>query len=136
MKKLLTSILLTCISSFAYSQIDSVIIKSIYFGPGSNYVDERQTLELFRLIDGIENLQSFQISITSHTDNIGGAEYNQWLSNMRSEAVIQKLLLKGIPMDQIHIKDFGQHNPLYNNANWQGRMKNRRVDIIFSPMIF
>ena len=136
MKKLLFSAFLLCFSLFAFCQADSVIIKSIYFGGGSYYVDEEQTLELFRLIDGIEKLGSFQISITSHTDNIGGVEYNQWLSNMRSEAVIQKLLLKGIPTDQIHTKDFGQHNPLYSNGNWMGRMKNRRVDIIFSPMLF
>ena len=136
MKKLLVSAFLVCFSLFAFCQGDSVIIKSIYFGGGSYYIDEEQTLELFKLIDGIENLETFQISITSHTDNIGGVEYNQWLSNMRSEAVIQKLLLKGVPSDQIHTKDFGQHNPLYSNNSWMGRMKNRRVDIIFSPMLF
>ena len=136
MKKLLISAFLVCFSLFAFCQVDSVIIKSIYFGGGSYYIDEEQTIELFKLIDGIENLETFQISITSHTDNIGGVEYNQWLSNMRSEAVIQKLLLKGIPSDQIHTKDFGQHNPLYNNNSWMGRVKNRRVDIIFSPMLF
>lgn len=136
MKKLFASSLLVCFSLLAFCQVDSVIIKSIYFGGGSYYIDEEQTIELFNLIDNIQNFESFQISITSHTDNIGGAAYNQWLSNMRSEAVIQKLLLKGIPTDQIHTKDFGQHNPLYSNESWMGRIKNRRVDIIFSPMLF
>ena len=134
--RLLTSAFFMVLSQVGFCQTDSVIIKSIYFGGGSYYVDEQQTLELFELINGIENLQVFQISITSHTDNIGGIEYNQWLSRMRSEAVIQKLILKGIPADQIHTKDFGQHNPLYSNRNWMGRLKNRRVDIIFSPMLF
>ena len=134
--RLLTGALFMVFSQVGFCQTDSVIIKSIYFGGGSYYVDEEQTLELFELINGIDDLQMFQISITSHTDNIGGVEYNQWLSGMRSEAVIQKLILKGIPADQIHTKDFGQHNPLYNNRNWMGRLKNRRVDIIFSPMLF
>ena len=136
MMRLLTSALFMVFSQVGFCQTDSVIIKSIYFGGGSYYVDEEQTLELFELINGIDDLQMFQISITSHTDNIGGVEYNQWLSGMRSEAVIQKLILKGIPADQIHTKDFGQHNPLYSNRNWMGRLKNRRVDIIFSPMLF
>ena len=136
MKILLISICFTFSPLFAICQVDSVVIRSIYFGGGSYYIDEEQTIDLFQLIDNIENLEMFQISITSHTDNIGGVEYNQWLSNMRSEAVIQKLLLKGISSDQIHTKDFGQHNPLYNNDHWMGRLKNRRVDIIFSPMLF
>ena len=136
MKRLFISLCLVCFSFLVFGQADSVVIRSIYFGPGSYHVDEEQTIELFQLIDNIGNLEMFQISITSHTDNIGGVAYNQWLSNMRSEAVIQKLLLKGIPTDQIHKKDFGQHNPLYSNSNWKGRMKNRRVDIIFSPMLF
>lgn len=127
--------LLLLLSPFANAQADTVIIKSIYFGGGSYYVDEYQTEELYQLIDMIENLDAYQISITSHTDNIGGVEFNQWLSRMRSEAVIQKLVLKNIPYDHIQIKDWGQENPLYDNNSWRGRRKNRRVDIIFSPMI-
>ncbi len=135
MKKYYFLILVIIASVNCYGQADSVIIKSIYFGGGSYYVDEPQTVELFDLIDGIGNLETYQISITSHTDNIGGAAYNQWLSRMRSEAVLQKLLLRSVPIEQIHFKDFGQENPLYDNNSWRGRMGNRRVDIIFSPMI-
>ncbi len=135
MKKIYFFILFILIVSICRGQADTVIIKSIYFGGGSYYVDEAQTMELYELINKIENIESFQISITSHTDNIGGAAYNQWLSRMRSEAVMQKLLLHNVPLEQIHFKDFGQDNPLYDNNSWRGRMGNRRVDIIFSPMI-
>lgn len=135
MRKLPLLLILVMFATPGYAQTDTVVIKSIYFGGGSYYVDEAQKLELFELIDSFENLESFQISITSHTDNIGGAEYNQWLSKMRSEAVIQKLLLRSVLFDQINSQDFGQHNPLYSNKSWRGRINNRRVDIIFSPML-
>lgn len=115
---------------------DTVIIKSIYFGGGSYDIDSEQILELYQLIESIPNLDDYQISITSHTDNIGGQRYNAWLSEMRSEAVIELLIFKKIPPDKIFKKDFGQNNPLYDNNTLNGRMLNRRVDIIFSPLLF
>ncbi|MGB3467694.1 MAG: OmpA family protein [Cyclobacteriaceae bacterium] len=109
------------------------IIKSIYFGGGSNYVDEVQVSELYQLIDSIPNIDTFTITIHSHTDNIGGKEYNEWLSQKRSQMVISKLLEKGLLKDLIKQRDFGQLNPVYDNSTFIGRMKNRRVDIVFWP---
>lgn len=112
------------------------ILQSIYFGGGSYYVDEFQINELNHLIDSIPNIKDYTITIHSHTDNIGGAAYNEWLSQMRSESVIQELLLSEFSMSQIEIKDFGQFNPVFDNGTWEGRLKNRRVDIIFWPVVF
>ena len=111
-------------------------IKSIYFGGGSFYVDEFQSIELSKFIS--EHLKSGQYSITihSHTDNIGGAEYNQWLSEMRGQSVIDKLIENLIDAETIQVKDFGQYNPVYDNSTWEGRYKNRRVDILLWPVVF
>jgi outer membrane protein OmpA-like peptidoglycan-associated protein len=110
-------------------------LKSIYFGGGSYDIDNEQITELFQLIDSIPNIERYQISITSHTDNIGGKAYNEWLSGKRSEVVLDYLLLKKLKRENIFIKDFGQENPWYNNNTHQGRIRNRRVDIVFSPLI-
>jgi outer membrane protein OmpA-like peptidoglycan-associated protein len=110
-------------------------LKSIYFGGGSYDIDNEQINELFQLIDSIPNIERYQISITSHTDNIGGKAYNEWLSGKRSEVVLDYLLLKKLKRENIFIKDFGQENPWYNNNTHQGRIRNRRVDIVFSPLI-
>ena len=66
-------------------------IKSIYFGGGSYYVDEYQSVELSEFIS--EELKSghYTITIHSHTDDIGGASYNEWLSEMRSQSIIKEL---------------------------------------------
>ena len=63
-------------------------IKSIFFGGGNYYIDERQKQELNDILDGIDGLEQYQIIVTSHTDTIGSLEYNQWLSNMRSMSTI------------------------------------------------
>ncbi len=110
-------------------------IFSIYFGGGSYYIDPEQEQELYQWLDGIPHLDDQLISIHGHTDNIGSVEYNQMLSRYRCEAALMKLLKKGIPEEQITIEDFGEHNPIYDNATWEGKLKNRRVDVIIKPLI-
>lgn len=111
------------------------ILKSIYFRGGSHYVDDFQFNELKHLLDSIPGLKDYSITVHSHTDNIGGAAYNEWLSQMRSESAIDKLLLLDFQLNQIEIKDFGQFNPVFDNSTWEGRYRNRRVDIIFWPVV-
>ena len=119
----------------AQKQPQAYILKSFYFEGGSYYVDEEQFFELKHLVDSIPELKDYTITIHSHTDNIGGAAYNEWLSEMRSQAAIEKLLNLDFKSNQIEIRDFGQFNPVYDNTNWEGRYRNRRVDIIFWPVV-
>ena len=113
------------------------IRKSIYFGGGSYYVDEFQISQLYDWLDSIPNLlDKYDIQLISHTDPIGGKEYNEWLSKMRSEAVQNILIQKEIPDRKISIKDWGLDNPVYSNNSYQGMQMNRRVDVILYPILF
>ncbi|MEM7549627.1 MAG: OmpA family protein [Bacteroidota bacterium] len=115
---------------------DEQLIRSIYFGGGSWSIDEYQLNELYEFVDSIPDLDQYEIIIHSHTDNIGGKEYNQWLSKMRSTSVYDRLIMHEVPSEMMHIKDLGQFNPSYNNNSFMGRLRNRRVDIIFQPIVF
>lgn len=127
---------LTCVSVNAQIK-DGSITKSIFFGGGSYYIDEDQTKDLGRWLDSIPNLlEKFQIQIISHTDNIGGLRYNQWLSQMRSQMVHGVLIQKDIPEKLIHIRDWGLENPVYSNDTYQGLRMNRRVDVVLHPVVF
>lgn len=110
-------------------------IFSIYFGGGSYYIDPLQTEALYDWLEGIPGLEEHEISIHGHTDDIGGREYNQMLSEYRSRTALQRLLDKGLPREQIFLRDFGELNPLFDNNTWEGRRKNRRVDIIVRPLV-
>jgi outer membrane protein OmpA-like peptidoglycan-associated protein len=113
------------------------IRKSIFFGGGSYYIDEAQISELYHWLDSIPQLlEKYNIQLISHTDPIGGKEYNEWLSEMRSMAVQGILLQKPIPEHKISIKDWGLDNPVYSNNSYEGMMMNRRVDVILYPIIF
>lgn len=118
----------------AYSQEQGHTIKSVFFGGGSYMIDDEQRLSVKEFIEKIPNVEHYSITVHSHTDNIGGAEYNEWLSQQRSNAAVYLLEALGIERELVEIQDFGQFNPIYNNDTWLGRMKNRRVDIIFWPI--
>jgi len=110
-------------------------IKSIFFGGGSYYIDETQAQELFDWLDSFENINEYEISIQSHTDNIGSMEYNKWLSRMRGQSTLQLLHQKGIPPEVISNEDFGENSPVYDNATWEGKLRNRRVDVILKRIL-
>jgi outer membrane protein OmpA-like peptidoglycan-associated protein len=116
---------------------DNEIRRSIYFGGGSYSIDETQIDELYHWLDSIPNLlEKYSIQLTSHTDPIGGKEYNEWLSKMRSEAVFQILLDRKIPEHKISVRDWAFDNAVYNNDSWSGMQMNRRVDVILYPVVF
>jgi outer membrane protein OmpA-like peptidoglycan-associated protein len=128
--------LVICLPISSFAQQDE-IRKSIYFDGGSWYIDDDQITELSNWIDSIPNLlDKYQIQLISHTDPVGGKEYNEWLSQMRSSAVFQLLLDQNIPERIISVKDWGLDNPVYENESWRGRIMNRRVDVIIHPIVF
>ncbi|GJM31775.1 MAG: hypothetical protein DHS20C18_07760 [Saprospiraceae bacterium] len=108
-------------------------IFSIYFGGGSYYIDAEQEAEFYQWLESIPNFKQHQISVHSHTDDIGSQVYNEQLSQLRSEAARRRLLKKGVSSERISIEDFGELNPVYDNNTWEGKLKNRRVDIIIKP---
>lgn len=110
------------------------MIKSIYFGGGSYYIDPFQEEGLEKFINSFPNIQNYTITIHSYTDNIGSDEFNQMLSEMRSYMAIQNLVKFKVPRGIITIHDFGEFNPIYDNSTLEGRLKNRRVDIILWPI--
>jgi len=129
------SLLFYALPAVSQEEGPAYYIKSVFFGGGSYYIDEQQVRELYDFIDEIPGIENMEILIQSHTDNIGGLEYNQWLSQMRSEAAFQKLLEKGIQSEMMLIEDFGEQNPYFDNQTWEGKLRNRRVDVIIRPLV-
>ena len=136
MKQLAAFFVLLSCAFCSYAQQDE-IRKSIFFGGGSYDIDGDQAIRLYDWLDSIPNLlDKYDIHLISHTDPIGGREYNEWLSKMRSEAVQLLLQQHAIPEHKITIKDWGLDNPVYSNTTYRGMEMNRRVDVILYPIIF
>ena len=130
------SLLIFTLAASAQQQEDE-IRKSIFFGGGSYYITQEQVAELNHWLDSIPQLlEKYEIHLISHTHPIGGKEYNEWLSKMRSGAVQGILLQRLIPEHKITIKDWGLDNAVYRNDSYEGMRMNRRVDVILYPIVF
>lgn len=69
--------------------------------------------------------------IEGHTDNVGDDAANQKLSEERAEAV-KDYLVKNcqVAAERLGTVGFGSSKPIADNANEEGRAKNRRVELV------
>src|SRR5437660_2648311 len=70
------------------------------------------------------------VQVEGHTDNVGGVEYNQQLSEKRAAAVREFLVQQGVKSTDIESRGFGMDQPVATNATATGRQLNRRVDLV------
>jgi outer membrane protein OmpA-like peptidoglycan-associated protein len=72
------------------------------------------------------------IEVDGHTDNVGGEEYNQKLSDQRATSVRDYLVQQGVAMNSVAAKGFGKTQPIASNETFAGRQTNRRVELVVS----
>jgi outer membrane protein OmpA-like peptidoglycan-associated protein len=70
-----------------------------------------------------------KIEVQGHTDNVGGDDYNQKLSQGRADAVKAWLVAHAIPAERITTRGYGRQQPVAGNDTDEGRARNRRVEI-------
>ena len=68
------------------------------------------------------------IIISGHTDNIGGIDFNQNLSEKRANSVADFFKSLGLNKDRIASTGYGSSQPISTNNTEEGRNKNRRVE--------
>lgn len=68
-----------------------------------------------------------RISLTGHTDNVGGDAANLELGRRRANAIRDLLVQKGVPTAQITVVSKGESQPTDTNETEVGRHNNRRV---------
>jgi outer membrane protein OmpA-like peptidoglycan-associated protein len=72
------------------------------------------------------------IEVDGHTDNVGGDEYNQNLSEQRAGSVRDYLVAQGVATNSVTAKGFGKTQPVATNDTAEGRQINRRVELVVS----
>lgn len=73
-----------------------------------------------------------QVEIQGHTDNTGGRDHNQRLSDARAASVKDYLVKNGIEGGRLTSKGYGQDRPLSPNVTEANKAKNRRVQFIIT----
>jgi outer membrane protein OmpA-like peptidoglycan-associated protein len=88
----------------------------------------RQTLD--RLTTFLRAYPTRNVQIDGYTDNVGGDDYNQGLSERRADSVRDALTGMGIANDRILTKGLGKSSPVGDNDTAAGRQENRRVEVL------
>jgi len=73
-----------------------------------------------------------RLDVEGHTDNVGGDDYNQQLSEQRGESVRDYLTAQGMATASVTSKGFGKTQPVASNDTADGRQRNRRVELVIS----
>jgi outer membrane protein OmpA-like peptidoglycan-associated protein len=76
-----------------------------------------------------------RLEVEGYTDNVGGDDYNQTLSEKRAGAVRDYLTQQGISGNAVAVKGFGKSEPVASNDTAAGRQQNRRVELVVSGEI-
>jgi outer membrane protein OmpA-like peptidoglycan-associated protein len=72
------------------------------------------------------------VEVGGYTDNVGGDEMNQKLSENRAGSVRDYLVQQGVATNSLSSKGFGNTLPVASNDNSAGRRQNRRVELLVS----
>jgi outer membrane protein OmpA-like peptidoglycan-associated protein len=106
-----------------------VILDVVYFETGKAIIKP----ESFGLLDEVAttirtNPQLGRVEVSGHTDSQGSDAANLDLSQRRSESVREYLASKGVPVERVVAKGYGETKPIADNKTAAGRAKNRRVE--------
>jgi len=88
----------------------------------------RQTLD--KLTTFLKAYPKRNVQVEGFTDNVGGDDYNQGLSQRRADSVRDALTGMGIASDRILSRGLGKSSPAADNDTAEGRQQNRRVEVV------
>ncbi len=106
----------------------SVSINNLFFNFAESTLLPYSIPELKRVAEIIKS-NNFKVEILGHTDNIGGKEKNQILSEKRAQAVKDFLISEDCSVTNLLTVGYGMKKPLAPNDTETGRAKNRRVEL-------
>jgi outer membrane protein OmpA-like peptidoglycan-associated protein len=84
--------------------------------------------QLSRIAAVLKTQPGLHVEVEGHTDS----PTTEALASRRADGVRSALLLGGLPAQWVGARGFGATRPLSSNASSEGRVENRRVEIVIS----
>jgi outer membrane protein OmpA-like peptidoglycan-associated protein len=107
-----------------------VDIYGIYFDFASDRLKPESTPVLEEIAGVLKDNPDWKLTVSGHTDNVGGDVYNLDLSKRRAAAVKEALLTQyHVAPDRLSTDGFGASRPVDTNDTLAGRARNRRVEL-------
>lgn len=108
-----------------------VAVYGIYFDTNKSEVKPESKAALEEIAKLLKQEPSLKLKVVGHTDMTGAMDANMKLSQARGEAVVKALVSEyGIPAGRLKGYGVGPLVPLASNDTEEGRVKNRRVELV------
>ncbi|MEO6094176.1 MAG: OmpA family protein [Fibrobacteria bacterium] len=108
-----------------------ISMSDILFDVGKATLTQDLKTNLAKIAGILTIYKDANVLVEGHTDNVGGEEYNQKLSEKRASNVREFLTNPGgIAAARLTSIGYGFTKPIADNATKEGRQKNRRVDLV------
>ena len=107
-----------------------VNMSDVLFDTGSSTLKPGAREKLAKISGILLARRRLTLQIEGHTDSVGGDDFNQQLSERRSDSVRNFLAEEGVPVSSTSAQGFGKTQPVASNDTPEGRQRNRRVELV------
>jgi outer membrane protein OmpA-like peptidoglycan-associated protein len=109
-----------------------VNMSDVLFDTGKFSLRPQAREKLAKVAGIVAGHPGLRLAVEGHTDNVGGDDYNQQLSEQRGESVRDYLTGQGMADGSVTSRGFGKTQPVASNETVEGRQQNRRVELVVS----
>lgn len=108
----------------------TLVLEGVNFDFDKAVIRPEDYAKLDQNVETLKKWGDVDVEVAGHTCNIGTDSYNMDLSRRRAEAVRHYLISKGISADRLTVRGYGESRPAASNATLEGRVMNRRVELV------
>jgi len=99
------------------------------FETGSATLKPTSAEQLKNITEIMKAYPKVALKIGGYTDNVGSADANLKLSQLRAQNTMQELVKLGVDAKRLEAEGYGEKYPVADNSTEDGRAKNRRIDL-------
>lgn len=109
----------------------NVVLENIQFNRGtSDFADAKSIQILDNLVEFLVENSELKIRLEGHTDSAGDPMLNKELSLSRASKIRGYFTLHGVTFERVRISGWGGTRPVASNETEEGRILNRRVEML------
>ncbi|MES2319424.1 MAG: OmpA family protein [Pseudomonadota bacterium] len=109
-----------------------ITIGDVLFASGQATLTPAGVANLRKLAEVLAQNPERTVLVEGFTDSVGGAAYNQDLSDRRAASVRNALVGMGVAPQRVAMKGYGEAFPVAANDSAANKQMNRRVEIVLS----
>ncbi len=117
------------VNSLGCAQGENIILTGVTFTSGTANLTTDSQKSLDRTVAILGQAPEMKLEIAGYTDSVGNEARNLKISNLRAQAVVSYLVIKGIEEERLIAKGYGMADPIADNSTVAGRAQNRRVEL-------